>query len=69
MVEGNLDTTPPGLIGGGTGLGLGTFYVGPIAERQSHPLQYAGTAAYTQKNAMSGLWTYYPRTPMETNSL
>ena len=56
----NLDTTPPGLIGGGTGLGLGTFYVGPHTDRQSHPLQYPGTGAYTQKSAMTGLWTYYP---------
>lgn len=56
----NLDLTPPGLIGGGTGLGLGTFYVGPHTDRRSHPLQYPGTGAYTQKNAMTGLWTYYP---------
>jgi hypothetical protein len=54
-----LATTPPGLIGGGTGLGLGTFYVGPHSDRQTHPLQYPGTGAYTQKNAMTGLWTYY----------
>jgi O-methyltransferase len=51
---------PPGLIGGGTGLGLGNFYAGPISERDSHPLQYPGTGAYTQKNAMTGLWTFYP---------
>jgi O-methyltransferase len=56
-----LDTSPPGLIGGGTGLGLGTFYVGPDDERTEHPLQYPGTGAYTRKNAMTGLWTYYPR--------
>src|SRR5690349_10824537 len=41
----NLDADPPGLIGGGTGLGLGTFYVGPHTDRQSHPLQYPGTGA------------------------
>jgi O-methyltransferase len=58
----NLDSAPPGLIGGGTGLGLGTFYVGPFGERGAHPLQYPGTGAYTQKNAMTGLWTYYPST-------
>ena len=63
----NLDTSPPGLIGGGTGLGLGTFYVGPHTDRQSHPLQYPGTGAYTQKNAMTGLWTYYPRTASRTD--
>lgn len=56
----NLNTTPPGLIGGGTGLGLGTFYVGPVAERGEHPLQYPGTGAYTTKSSMTGLWTYYP---------
>jgi hypothetical protein len=54
-----LNTTPPGLIGGGTGLGLGTFYVGPESDRVSHPLQYPGTGAYTQKSSMTGLWTYY----------
>ena len=56
----NLDTTPPGLIGGGTGLGLGTFYVGPASELDAHPLQYRGTGAYTRKDGMTGLWTYYP---------
>ena len=56
----NLDTTPPGLIGGGTGLGLGTFYVGPVSEHDAHPLQYPARGAYTCKDEMTGLWTYYP---------
>jgi hypothetical protein len=56
----SFDCSPPGLIGGGTGLGLGTFYVGPVPDKQQHILQYPGTGAYTQKNRMSGLWTYYP---------
>jgi len=51
--------TPPGLIGAGTGLGLGGYYVGPWDERHSHLLQHAGTAAYTRKG-MSGHWSYYP---------
>lgn len=56
----NFDCSPPGLVGGGTGLGLGTFYVGPEEERSHHPLQYSGTGAYTRKGTMSGQWTYFP---------
>jgi hypothetical protein len=52
--------TPPGLIGAGTGLPLGEFYVGPYSERHSHPLQHASTAGYTSKS-MSGYWAYYPQ--------
>jgi len=55
----NFNRTPPGLIGAGTGLCLGTYYIGPYSELDSHPLQHAGTGAYTQK-CMSGYWSYYP---------
>ena len=51
--------TPPGLIGAGTGLPLGGYYIGPYLERDNHPLQRASTGAYTQKS-MSGYWAYYP---------
>jgi O-methyltransferase len=54
----NFETTPPGLIGAGTGLPLGEFYIGPYSERASHPLQRASTAGYTFKG-MSGHWTYF----------
>lgn len=53
------DQSPPGLLGAGTGLPLGEFYIGPWSERLNHPLQHASTGAYTAKS-MSGHWTYYP---------
>jgi len=53
------DRGPPGLIGAGTGLPLGEYYIGPWSERNNHPLWSFTTGAYTQKT-MSGHWTYYP---------
>ena len=53
----NFNTTPPGLIGAGTGLPLGEYYIGPYPEIGNHPLQHASTGAYTRKG-MSGCWTY-----------
>jgi O-methyltransferase len=53
------DRTPPGLIGAGTGLPLGDYYIGPFAERDDHPMQHANAGAYTRKD-MSGHWAYYP---------
>jgi len=55
----NFNRTPPGLIGAGTGLALGTFYIGPWKERLEHPKQAAVNGAYTMKS-MSGYWSYYP---------
>ncbi len=52
-------TTPPGLIGAGTGLALGEYYIGPWDEQDAHPLQHITTGAYTRKG-MSGHWTYRP---------
>jgi O-methyltransferase len=54
----NFDRTPPGLIGAGTGLPLGEFYIGPWSEREAHPMQHANAGAYTRKD-MSGHWTYF----------
>lgn len=51
--------TPPGLIGAGSGLALGEYYLGPWSEKNDHPLQHQTGAAYTRKS-MSGVWTYYP---------
>jgi O-methyltransferase len=51
--------TPPGLIGSGSGLALGEYYIGPWADRESHPSQHPTGPAYTTKN-MSGFWSYYP---------
>ena len=47
--------TPPGLIGSGSGLPLGEFYIGPWHERQDHPAQHITAAAYTRKG-WSGYW-------------
>ena len=55
----HFNRTPPGLIGAGTGLPLGEYYIGPWAEIEDHPLQHGSTGAYTMKN-MSGYWSYYP---------
>ena len=51
----NFNCNPPGLIGAGTGLGLGNFYIGPYEELNEHPHQHAGTAGYTQKS-FEGYW-------------
>lgn len=59
-----LNTTPPGLIGAGTGLPLGGYYIGPQQELTDHPLQNASTGGYTKKG-MSGVWTYYPNNKAE----
>lgn len=55
---------PPGLIGAGTGLGLGNYYIGPWAQHSDYPLWHAGTCAYTMKS-MSGYWSYYPEEESE----
>src|ERR1700730_3009129 len=54
----HFDLTPPGLIGAGSGLALGEYYVGPWSEKDDHPMQHPTGAAYTRKS-MSGYWTYY----------
>lgn len=53
------DRTPPGMIGAGTGLALGEYYIGPWSERKAHPLQHSNAGAFTRKD-MSGYWAYYP---------
>ena len=50
---------PPGMIGAGSGLPLGEYYIGPWSEKKSHPLQHPNAGAYTRKD-MSGFWAYYP---------
>jgi O-methyltransferase len=53
------DRTPPGMIGAGTGLPLGEYYIGPWSESKAHPAQHPNAGAYTRKD-MSGFWSYYP---------
>jgi O-methyltransferase len=57
--------TPPGLIGAGTGLPLGQFYIGPYPASGWYSKQFQNSASvsYTQKN-MSGYWSYYPNDDM-----
>jgi hypothetical protein len=54
------DGTPPGMIGAGTGLLLGEYYIGPWSEKKSHPLQHPNAGAYTRKD-MSGFWAVLSR--------
>jgi O-methyltransferase len=56
----NFDRAPPGLIGSGTGLPLGDYYVGPWEERDDRPTQHPSGGAYTCKR-FSGHWAFYPR--------
>ena len=53
----HFDTTPPGLIGAGSGIGLGGFYLGPFDEKAW--VQDPTSIAYTRKD-FSGYWGYYP---------
>lgn len=51
-----LDTDPPGLMGAGTGVPAGNFYLGPFLANPKHA---PASVAYTQKGS-SGLWRYDP---------
>jgi O-methyltransferase len=53
------DTTPPGLLGAGSGMGVGEYYLGPWSEVGDSPLQDPASVAYTRKD-FSGYWEYYP---------
>jgi O-methyltransferase len=53
------DTTPPGLIGAGSGVGVGEYYLGPWSEVGAAPIQDPASVAYTRKD-FSGHWDYYP---------
>jgi O-methyltransferase len=51
------DTTPPGLMGSGSGIPLGDFYLGPWHERRA--ILATTSVAYTRKD-FSGFWDFYP---------
>jgi O-methyltransferase len=55
----NMNQTPPGLMGAGTGLPLGDYYLGPLSGLPRHALWHPHGVGYTQKG-MSGVWAYYP---------
>lgn len=50
-------TAPPGLIGAGTGVQVGEYYVGPWHQLQMN--HNPGSIGYTQKG-QKALWDYYP---------
>lgn len=59
------DSPPPGLMGAGTGIGLGQFYLGPKPPGSfgfdfAVPFQHPASIAYTCKS-FHGHWTYYPK--------
>jgi O-methyltransferase len=51
------DRTPPGLIGSGSGVGTGGYYLGPFGEWNA--IQDPTSVAYTRKD-FSGYWGFYP---------
>jgi O-methyltransferase len=57
----HFDTTPPGLIGAGSGVGVGQYYLGPFGEWNwgAGIPQDPTSVAYTRKD-FSGYWGYYP---------
>jgi len=56
------DRPPPGMMGVGTGVGVGQFYLGPMKGR---PWSHAPTSvAYTRKD-FYGMWDYDPDNPDE----
>jgi O-methyltransferase len=54
----NFDRTPPGLMGSGTGISLGGFYLGG-GFGQRNDFARPASIAYTRKH-WSGYWGYYP---------
>jgi hypothetical protein len=60
------DAEPPGLLGAGTGIGLGHFWVGPndgkFGRTKWRPYQAGTSVAYTRKD-FSGFWSFYPTAP------
>jgi hypothetical protein len=55
-----LDTTPPGLMGAGTGVGVGQYFLGPwIGPPRRPPIQRPTSLAYTRKG-FNGLWDFVP---------
>jgi O-methyltransferase len=59
----NFDRTPPGLMGSGTGISLGGYYLGgPLGMRKESDFSHPDSVAYTRKN-WSGYWGFYPEEP------
>ena len=61
---------PPGLIGAGSGIGLGQYWVGPFSAmggNRAYPLQAPSSTAYTRKD-FSGYWGFRPSTAEDEKS-
>jgi O-methyltransferase len=58
----HFDRRPPGLIGAGSGVGVGQYYLGPFGEGNwgVEVPQDPTSVAYTRKD-FSGYWGYYPQ--------
>ncbi len=50
---------PPGLMGAGTGLPLGEYYIGPWSDNENRPLHHPNAGAWTRKD-FSGAWIHFP---------
>jgi hypothetical protein len=55
----HFDRTPPGLMGSGTGICVGSFYLGGTLGMKGYDFARPMSIAYTRKN-WSGYWDYYP---------
>ncbi len=55
----NFDSVPPGLLGAGSGIGVGDFYLGPRADGPA--FHGPGSVAYTRRD-LTGFWDFYPET-------
>jgi hypothetical protein len=56
-----LDTRPPGLMGTGTGVGVGQYFLGPWRGKPASPrIQRPTSVAYTRKD-FCGYWDYVPQ--------
>lgn len=51
------DRPPPGVMGAGSGIGIGAVFVGPLRDRQ--PLERTGTVAWTRKDFYAE-WDFEP---------
>lgn len=64
----HFDRTPPGLMGSGTGVSVGGFYLGgPFGLRTDNAFASPASVAYTRKH-WSGYWGYYPDEQVTTTA-
>jgi hypothetical protein len=61
----SFDRPPPGLMGAGTGVAVGHYFLGP--HRGMPPIQGPRSVAFTRKD-FYGMWDYFPGTVTEPRS-